>query len=247
MDLIVRAAQVLRPFDRSGLTRTVLSIRWPSRQDSVFASVEIRWFRSGSLAAALREAVLTWPMPPVVDARTDTYLIDQTSLLGVKLRAATSLEIKQRTSENGIRRKGPLEGYVEGWAKWAFALDPAPTVPPPPPDISRPPRAWVEIEKQRFLQKYEFLASKSLHPVESTEFPASGASFELTELAVNGANWWTLAIESFGNEATLMAAFDAVLNELSCQPWCPDLSASDSLSYPEWLRFALNDETPGGR
>ena len=212
----------------------------------MFASVEIRWFRRGPLPAALRETVLTWPIPPLVDARTDTYLIDQTSLLGVKVRADTSLEIKQRTSEDGIRRMGPLEGYVEGWAKWAFALDPAPTI-PPPPDISRPAGAWVKIEKQRFLQKYEFLPAKSLRPVESTEFPARGASFELTELAVTGANWWTLAIESFGNEATLMAAFDAVLNELSRQPWCPELNASDSLSYPEWLRLALNDETPAGR
>ena len=74
------------------------------------------------------------------------------------MRAREKVEVKQRRADRGMYfyREG-IEGRVEQWVKWSF------NIPPKNekgeslkyPDTNQPQGAWITIEKERLLRKYE--------------------------------------------------------------------------------------------
>src|SRR2546422_10757297 len=99
-------------------------------------SLEIRWFRKGTVPADLAASVEKWPFKPDLDDRDDIYLLDLESTNGIKLRSGKNIEVKRFVSDHGVRElRSSTIGRLERWGKWSFELSPQPKT---QPDLSLP-------------------------------------------------------------------------------------------------------------
>ena len=62
-----------------------------------------------------------------------------------------------------------------------------------------------------------------------------GVNFELTQLTINGAKWWTVGFEAFGDSDKLPDIVNAVLALPDATAQLPRLALEESLSYPAWF------------
>ena len=150
-------------------------------------TLEVRWIFPGRLEPALTG----WfgRFPAQTESREDTYLLDpRLRGLSVKVRGGGALEVKVYRGSPGILEvAGRARGRLESWQKWSFPFS------PPGPD--RGERAgWRPVRKRRRISRFSRASGPLLARV-----PRPGqqpeCSVELTEVRVNGQDWWSLGFE----------------------------------------------------
>jgi hypothetical protein len=155
--------------------------------------------------------------------------------MGIKLRQGR-LEIKWRKAELGILRFGDiLEGKAEKWGKW-LCEDPTQESFQPQDVVGK---LWVSVKKGRSQRRYQILPDKSINAVPLTESIDQGCSVELTQLSINGNDWWSLGFEAFGEDDCLMDNLQAVASEVFKTCGSLKLQSQDSYAYPRWLSFVV--------
>jgi len=203
----------------------------------VYPTAEVRWFRTGSITLSVAD----WfgrraPPPQPESARVDRYLQPSGGDgLNVKLRAGR-MEIKRRVSTAGqIRFTQQAAGLVERWRKWSFDIGDTPGL---ARYAARTTPDWVAVRKARLLKTYSFRAGELIFGGAA----ADGCEMELTHVEARGRTWWTLALEAFGEEATLVDNLVTVAKHVFEAP-CPiRLRERDSRGYAGWLTETLRKE-----
>ncbi|MEM1392502.1 MAG: hypothetical protein AAF757_11120 [Cyanobacteria bacterium P01_D01_bin.116] len=205
----------------------------------MLTTYEVRWFYSGDIPENTEywfrhSCVVSHSKLP--EKREDVYLYTPNcDYLGIKLRQG-GLEVKWRYPENSsIQFGSAVEGNIEKWKKWRcldsseesfeFAqIDDNPV--------------WVKVGKIRYCQLYTVVSK--LPKAVSTDIDIdNGCSLELTSIEINGDKWWTIALESFGENCNLkdnlQATADFVFNSYDAFP----LQADNSYSYPSLLKLVI--------
>jgi hypothetical protein len=119
-------------------------------------------------------------------------------------------------------------GQCERWHKWSLPVSESDHS-----DLGRDP--WIAVHKRRWTRHYEVTGDGRPQPVAPDAHPDEGCKFELTFLAADGREWWSLGFEGFGAEAG--RNFDAVTQViLDGKPLPIPLERGCSYGYPEWLR-----------
>lgn len=203
----------------------------------MYSTAEVRWFRTGPITPSVEDWFGQHAPPPQPEpARVDRYLQPSGGDgLNVKLRAGR-MEIKRRVSTAGqIRFTQQAAGLVERWRKWSFAIGDTPALDryagPTTPD-------WVDVRKARLLKTYSFRAGELILGGSA----ADGCEMELTRVEARGRTWWTLALEAFGEEATLLDNLVTAAKHVFAAP-CPiHLQERDSRGYAGWLADILHEE-----
>lgn len=202
-------------------------------------SAEMRWFFVGSKP----EAVAHWfdaRQERLEESRKDSYLIFFGSpCVGVKLREVRekgylNFEIKALQSPpRTVEPRPGILGKTNAWVKWSVKFNMTEDLGQTMRDGSR----WIEVEKKRWLLKYEIKADATPNEVPKEAFPDDGCNVELTELGVAGDQWWTIGLEAFGPPERinnhLLASLNTFFSSRKKVP-CPLLEAN-SLSYPTWF------------
>jgi hypothetical protein len=201
-------------------------------------SAEMRWFFVGPAP----EAVLDWfdaSEERVEKSRTDSYLIFFGSLgVGVKLREVPgkdhfNFEIKApRSAPRTVEPHPGILGRADAWVKWSVELN---------VDVLQTMRKgsrWIDVEKKRWLLKYEIKPDTAPKEVLKEARPDEGCNVELTELRVAEGRWWTIGFEAFGPpervDRHLLASVGTFFSGSREKISCPLLEAN-SLSYPNWF------------
>lgn len=188
----------------------------------MLTSLEIRWFYAGKLP----EAILDWfgedrlggeIQPP--EERSDIYLyIPESEYLGIKLRQGR-LEVKWRQAELGIVRSGErVEGKLEKWSKW---LCEDPTAESFKPEVVVGRSSWVSVQKVRQQRMYD------------------NCAIELTQLNIKGNDWWSLAFETQGAEASKINQLQSIAKQVFKTYNGIQLTNLDSYAYPTWLSMVV--------
>ena len=205
----------------------------------MLVSAELRWFKCGKLPDAIaqwfQQDELGNYLAPA-EERVDVYLyLPACDYMGIKLRQGR-LEIKWRKAELGILRFGDtLEGKAEKWGKW-LCEDPTQES-FQPQDVGG--ESWVSVNKVRSQRRYQVLSGESIKAVPVTESVDQGCNVELTQLSINGNNWWSLGFEAFGEDDCLMNNLQAVASEVLKTYGGLKLQSQDSYAYPSWLSFVI--------
>lgn len=205
----------------------------------MLTSYEIRWFNSGKIP----ENIQYWfkqnclsTSTKLAEKREDVYLYTpKCDYLGIKLRQG-GLEIKWRYPEISAINFGSLvEGNIEKWKKWrcldsteeSFSLE----------QISENP-VWVKVRKVRYLQRYQ-IQDKLPQAVSSDVNINNCCSLELTNIEINCNEYWSLALETSGEDCdfkdNLHVMADFLLKRYSFMP----LKAQDSYGYPRLLELII--------
>jgi hypothetical protein len=215
------------------------------------ATREVRWFfegavdRHGSLKRWFEEFA---PFerdpgvgPPVWRSRLgdqpDIYiLVPSGDDMGIKWREG-ELQIKGRVSCSGTQIFcGRHQGKIERWVKWSYAGIPA--------AYRQLFTAGEEtglltaaVRKTRALRKLRLdTFTGEAQEIDPGIFIDRGLHFDLTNLGVAGKTYCSLAVEAYPDDSAMDAAFtgaiEAFLNGLAE----PALSATQSQSYPSFLR-----------
>lgn len=165
----------------------------------MYPSMEVRWFGKGTVPPEVLEWFRrVWRMGEdpfcSMGSRTDYYFrLGDNDSLGIKLREG-KMEVKQRLHQHGvITLSQRVSGLVEEWRKWSYALDEAATDALPG---SCPDPFWVGVQKERTLCKYEVTGDRKVLAVPADDFPGEGGQVELTRLAAQGNDWWTMGFEA---------------------------------------------------
>lgn len=185
-------------------------------------SIELRWFYPGNLP----EEISTWfkadnlaqPLLPP-EQREDIYLFvdPDCDYMGIKLRQGR-LEVKWRRAELGTISFGNLvEGKLEKWGKW-FCEDSTGESFQPQGVVTK--SKWIRVKKVR-QQRTE-----------------RDCSMEITQLGINGNNWWSIAFEAIGEENASLANLQAVGSQVFQNYSSLQLQVQDSFAYPSWLAIA---------
>jgi hypothetical protein len=206
---------------------------------SIFPTVELRWFHSGTPP----EAIADWfdRLPEIGDrtpteTREDLYLfLPGHDYFNLKLRQGR-LEIKWRQNGGGLVNFGDRwQGYVEFWEK-SICEGLHANLPSYVLNNGR----WIGVEKTRVQRRYAIADDRAIAPISFAEIDGTGCNLELTKLAIDGQQWWTLALEAFGKAPQLWDSLEIVATHLSqTYPDNLHLSRSASFAYPKWLEVAI--------
>ena len=205
----------------------------------MLTTYEVRWFYSGNIP----ENIESWfkqncflASTKSSSEREDVYLYTpECDYLGVKLRQG-GLEVKWCNPEKDTVHFGSLvEGNVEKWKKWrcsdfsgeSFQFS----------QIADNP-LWVKVKKVRYSQLYTVVLK--LPKAVSTDIDIdNGCSLELTNVEVNGNQWWSISLEAFGKNCNLKenlyATAALVFETYNGFP----LQATNSHGYPSLLKLIL--------
>lgn len=188
----------------------------------MLTSLEIRWFYAGKLPAAISDwfeqdelgGKLQLP-----EEREDVYLYSPgCEYLGIKLRQGR-LEIKWRNAELDIvRLEERVEGKLEKWGKW-MCEDPSQESFKPEDVLGK--SSWVSVKKVRSQRLYDSCA------------------MEIAQLNVKGNDWWSLAFETFGTEASKLEQLKTIAIQAFESYNNSHLQAQDSYAYPSWLSLVI--------
>ncbi len=164
-----------------------------------------RWFNQDSLGGQIKSP----------EDREDWYLyLPNSNYLGIKLRQG-KLEIKWRQAELKVLRFGELaEGKAEKWAKWTCE-DPTSKCFIPAEVAGK--ESWMSVKKMRSQRVYQDCA------------------VEITQLKINGKDWWSLAFEATGEDDKLMDNLQTVASQVFQTYPGSKLQGKDSFAYPSWL------------
>jgi hypothetical protein len=201
----------------------------------MFPTVEVRWFYDGMIPGD----VLTWfqqgeGASKKPSSRVDYYLcLSDRDSLGIKLREG-KIEVKQRQQQYGlIRLHEHVAGQMEQWHKWSFALaDETESV---VSDIKVSPSSWIAVEKARQQWEYYIASNKQIRARSTKAALKQGCNLELTTVSIEGAKWWTLGFEAYGDRATNQENLLLVIEYVFAGREPPVLDAKDSFGYPQWL------------
>ena len=204
----------------------------------MLTTTELRWFKLGTLPKEItqwfQQDQLGDLAPP--EEREDVYLYTPgCEYMGVKLRQGR-LEIKWRKAELGNLRLGDqVEGKVEKWGKW-LCEDPTQQSFQTQDVVGKP---CVSVKKKRSQRKYQVISGESLVAVSVNQSINQGCNVEITQLSVNGNNWWSLAFEAFGEDDYLSDNLKAVASDLFKNYQGFQLQSQDSFAYPSWLSMVV--------
>ena len=194
--------------------------------------MELRWF----LVGAIPEDVQQWfsqgtPAPKKEGRRADHYLcLPAYDDVGIKQREG-NIEVKRRLAERGVQTFGKgISGRIEQWVKWSFGLDKQPL-----PDVTKPAGSWVMVEKTRQLKKFAVTPEGAVNATDASAQIAQGCNLELTSLVLDGAAWWSLGFEAFGEIEAVATNLHLTSEHVLADNHFPLLQAEDSFSYPKWL------------
>lgn len=202
---------------------------------SALHTIEVRWFPA------------TQPFPIAdyfADAhqapeRTDWYAVPCDDGSGVKLREGR-LETKLRSASLGqFNFSDAITGNLETWSKWGVELDPTDS----PTDSILAAANWLSVTKLRYVRRF---AISNNQISETLERSASGCSFELTKLIINGQHYWTTGFEAVvqsreQGQQSLQRNLCTVFELIMAERPLPAASVETSVGYPAWLNqtFAL--------
>ena len=193
-------------------------------------SLEVRWIRSGALAASM----IDWFSPFVgeLESREDIYFVGrQMHGLSVKIRGGALLDIKvARGSEPVLDVAGRARGRVQAWTKWSF---PVPLV----PETTLESPDWVRVDKRRRIGRFSLEDGEAIFDPSASD-KGTTCAVEVTEVMKGERSSWTIGFEAVGEPDTLREAIETVAASVFRDP-LPDgleLGAADSLSYSDWLR-----------
>ncbi len=205
----------------------------------MLTSVEVRWFFEGVVPGEIERWFARGGLASTATPREDHYLLFPASLgLNVKLREGR-LEIKSLVKALGARSLPPdTAGNVQMWEKRSgedAALKEFERL------RSSAPHLWIAVRKERTLRKFSRDGGSIKEVAAARTFLSEGCNVELTKIAVNGAEYWSFALEAYGDpsrvEESLMRVAAHVLSDKRRPHGA--FSAANSHSYPEWLeRFS---------
>lgn len=201
---------------------------------TVYSTAEVRWFYEGTVPAKVTEWFSHGERPPeAATPRTDFYLraVGGDSL-GIKLREG-KLEIKQRYQQYGVRRfHHEVTGWAEAWHKWRFELAQAAE------DLTEAGMSsatWIGVQKERKLRKFHVACSGEIVAVPVMAQVDQGCGIELTQVSVEGNEWWSLGFEAFGEAAAIQSNLLLVAEYVLRSDNPPLLDLQASFGYPRWL------------
>ena len=209
-----------------------LEIPGPSIQDmgvSESSRLEVRWIVPGSAPPLTAKWFARFPS--TTEEREDLYLVmPRLPNLAVKIRGGQALDVKEFRGTRGVLElTGFGQGRLESWRKWSFPFgETGPS--------REEPSGWRRVTKQRRLTA--FLPDEDTFvPVLPVPAALPICSVELSEVAVDDAQWWTLAFESNGPEDRLQETIEATARRIGEPPAPADLQFDLTLSgpYSEWL------------
>jgi hypothetical protein len=165
----------------------------------MYRSKEIRWFtrrEAKRITQWFAGQGLTFTS---VEARTDFYLpLPDRDDMSIKLREG-NIEIKQRT---GAPEKGSLTdnvaGYFENWVKWSFTSDKEDGL--SNAIIHEKKFGWKEVYKERIGVKLTNAENGEAKIVNLNQIISSGCQVEYTRIIIEDEEWFTFALEWFGDE-----------------------------------------------
>ncbi len=204
-------------------------------------SLEMRWFYRGTPTTEVEQWFYEdFPgEPPLTpDNREDVYLITtpMSEYLNIKLREGR-LEVKWRSWELGVLSfDSRYAGNVENWVKW-MCEDPSVNSITLERVVGE--KQWLAIAKSRYQRLYKIPNSKSLTLVPITQPKEASCAVELTKLNIRGNNWWSLAFEAFGEQATLRDTLQPAAELVFKTYRGPQLQPQDSFAYPKWISIFL--------
>ena len=158
-------------------------------------SLEVRWIHPGRLPTTLAERLE--PFGEGIEVREDSYLTDPVlSDVSVKIRGGVQLDVKAfRHSPGRLSLPGGTRGRLELWEKWSFPLA---GVPQPLIDGA----SWTRVEKARRRRSFALVDGRLVERA-LADAASPGSALEVTEVSIDGAAWWTLALEAVGPLQTL--------------------------------------------
>lgn len=181
-------------------------------------TIELRWFYPGTIPTQIEHWFNQESLGGQIESpetREDWYLYLPTcDYLGIKLRQG-KLEIKWRQAEFKVLRFGDfVEGKAEKWAKWTCE-DPTSKCFIPAEVAGK--ESWLSVKKKRSQRVY------------------ADCAVELTQLDINGKDWWSLAFEATGEDDKLMDNLQTVASQVFQSYPGSKLQGKDSFAYPSWL------------
>lgn len=204
------------------------------RPHQMFAitSAEIRWFIQGKIPPfifdwfiGLNDNYINQP------ERVDYYLdLKSDDSLGIKLREGR-VEIKQQIQNIGNLSPGKnVVGIAEKWRKWSLQLDEANQV----LSNNLPDNEWLAITKNRIIVNYGIEEDKIVTQEEQLTYK-NGCITEITSIKFKNENWWSLGLESYGEENRLLDNLILISHLLLSDKSNVIFTMEESLSYPAWL------------
>jgi hypothetical protein len=213
---------------------------------NAFQSSEARWFyrRNRTEIEMIRHWFMNLPNAIVEhqSMRVDYYYrLSQSPRFGIKLRmeGGGKAETKEQTKDYGPVRFHPeLEGTVNDWIKWSFALA------EPEVQASMLAPSWVAVEKTRWLQRYRIEEDRErtfhISAVRGPEFPGAGFGLEFTEISVEGERWFSVGFEAYDTLGERRRTYlDAGVAYILKQSAPPGFAPADSMSYYAWLAKSI--------
>ncbi|TVL99778.1 MAG: hypothetical protein CV087_16710 [Candidatus Brocadia sp. WS118] len=229
----------------------------PVKEDKVNSSFEngfeIRWFYQGRLDAKVSEWFNNqshFQGNASTEERTELYLITTgNESISPKFRGGKArLELKSRTGQKDfISCDNTLSGRIESWQKWewGFLEDKQQEVRNAFLETSKgKPR--VEVYKKRQQRKFKIAEDGSTQAVDMEERLDTGCLLEITELKVNGEDWWTLAFDVFSDQGNAVELFRKSICQI-LQDYPVKLpEVKDSYAYPAWLAKIVGSQESEG-
>jgi hypothetical protein len=185
-------------------------------------TTEIRWFTPEPLPSEVRRWFTV--STGAAEERTDTYLLEDRTDVGVKCRGGSVLELKIR---QGRSNRTLLGGRPEMWRKWSPATG----------LVEIQARgAWLAVDK--FILKRRFSRDGVEEPWTAGQQGGTFCVAEVVDIRVGTVAAWSLALAAYGplstRRAALVACAEAILANAP-DPHRLELEARCAMSYPEWL------------
>jgi len=134
-----------------------------------------------------------------------------------------------RGSPGILEVAGRARGRLESWQKWSFPFSLL-------SHGSGDPPGWGPVRKKRRISRFAFaggqIFTRTAGPGQQQQ-----CEVELTEVRMDGQDWWTLGFEATGPAGLLRGALEATAAHVFAQalPDSVEPGPEQSRSYAEWL------------
>ncbi|TAL12601.1 MAG: hypothetical protein EPO02_00990 [Nitrospirae bacterium] len=205
-------------------------------------TAEVRWLFDGPVHADIEHWFRRGGLASTATPREDHYVLFPAALgLNLKLREGR-LEIKSLVRTPGPRTfAGDAAGTVQLWEKQTHGDN---AVAAFERLRTNAPHLWITVRKERTLRKFAPDGDSMKEVAAGTGVLSEGCNVELTKIRANGSDYWSFALEAFGEPSRVEQHVQRVGGIVLADQRRPSHSfpAGNSRSYPEWLeRFAKND------
>ena len=206
-------------------------------------ALELRWFFQGPLPPEIAQWCRSGTLGGMKAERklqNDIYCRQAgCPHIGLKLRDGEpkkrKLELKALMDENPFSIERPsVKGMAQRWDKRSWKN-------PVYEDrimgqlTKASNDSWIEVKKMRYQRFFKIGDENEITSIKDNENRDADFVLELTKLTVQGTEWWTIAIDAYGNgrdEGEVMRmAVEYIFSHYPRSP--PIMEESDS--YPGWL------------